>query len=296
MWPLFRVPARGCYGRDDNRLKSQLRKGQREVEGACAGAAGEGCSRYRLEGVSRPKTVTSLQGRLGQEPSAWSCPPSACLGGPWGKRPNLRTPLRLQVRDQQAGGLESALGVGWQGPCSPGGDPLSGKAPSARPAGSGPPTQRDPCSLRTGSTRTGDRRTKPAMAPAPPASLSPRREASFPRASPYMVPLRPLKHVCTQRGLSSHQWSLHTCVCGGRLLVTIALEVWPSPVPAAVCRRSSPVAGQDRGSAASPTLSGGPGRSPLLPVSPGPWPSLPSSFPPTPRVRVSHCSFEDFSN
>ena len=27
-------------GRDDNRLKSQLRKGQREVEGACEGAAG----------------------------------------------------------------------------------------------------------------------------------------------------------------------------------------------------------------------------------------------------------------
>lgn len=40
MWPLSRVPARGCYGRDDNRLKSQLRKGQREVEGACEGAAG----------------------------------------------------------------------------------------------------------------------------------------------------------------------------------------------------------------------------------------------------------------
>lgn len=82
MWPLFRVPARGCYGRDDNRLKSQLRKGQREVEGACAGAAGVkgGVLASELEGVSRPKTVTSLQGRLGQEPSAWSCPPSACLG------------------------------------------------------------------------------------------------------------------------------------------------------------------------------------------------------------------------
>lgn len=34
VWPVFRVPARGCCGRDDNRLESRLRKGQREVVGA----------------------------------------------------------------------------------------------------------------------------------------------------------------------------------------------------------------------------------------------------------------------
>ena len=71
----------GC-GRDDNRLKSRLRKGQREVEGVHAGSAGlkGGAPPSELEGVSCPRTVTSHQGRSGQEPSAWSCPPSACLG------------------------------------------------------------------------------------------------------------------------------------------------------------------------------------------------------------------------
>lgn len=41
------------------------------------GGSERGVPPSELEGVSRPRTVTSLQG---QETSAWSCPPSACLG------------------------------------------------------------------------------------------------------------------------------------------------------------------------------------------------------------------------
>lgn len=145
-----------------------------------------------------------------------------------------------------------------------------------------------PCSLRTGSTRTGTEGRNPRWPLPPGLALSP-QGVSFPEGFLTPVPLRPLKDVCTQaRSQLTSVVTLHTCVCGGRLLVTIALEVWPSPVPAAVCTSVSPVAGQDGGSRCVAHVVRGPWESPLLPVSPGPWPSSPSSFPPnTPRPGFS---------
>ena len=71
-------PARGCCGRDDNRLESRLRKGQQEVAGASrVGGTERRHSPPELEGISRPRTVMSCQGRSGQQPLAWSCPFSA---------------------------------------------------------------------------------------------------------------------------------------------------------------------------------------------------------------------------
>lgn len=66
-----------------------------------------------LEGISRPRTVTSHQGRSGQQPLAWSCPLSACLGeapGETAKWGDASEASRCVIRRQ--GGLEPALGGG----------------------------------------------------------------------------------------------------------------------------------------------------------------------------------------
>ena len=186
------------------------------------------------------------------------------------------------MRDQQAGGLESALG-GW------GGKDLAvqvetrclARRPAPGRRARGRPRRGTPLPANRIHT-DWDRRTEPAMAPAPRARSLPAGSV-LPEGFLMPVSLRPLKPVRTQaRSRLTAAATLHTCGRGRRLLVMIVLEVWPSPVPAAVCTSVSPVAGQDGGSRCVAHVVRGPGESPLLPVSPGPWPSSPSSFPANP--------------
>lgn len=172
--PLFLVPARGCCGHDDNRLKSRLRKGQREVEGARAGSAGlkGGAPPSELEGVSCPRTVTSHQGRSGQEPSAWSCPP----------RPNGDTSEASRCVIRRQGGLESALGRAAR-TLQPRRRPTVWQDSQCQASGLGATRTEGPRSLQTGSTWTGTEGRNPRWPLAPPGSLSPRRQRLSLRAS-----------------------------------------------------------------------------------------------------------------